>query len=772
MSKIAVSNLSNIHITKKDFSYILNIFIGFIIGQATILNFINPFALGYVSVFLGKDKKSFILISISVILGLMNNYYGIYTLSHISSIILLIFINSKRKKFEKIYKGIIGLMVAIISSLIVLIQDFTIYFILAYFTYFSITFLLPSLINEGIKVLSFEKKGEILSTNEIISLVIIFFPVLLGAYNININFIYLDLYMIVTIGLVLSTTNNLTLGTGAIVILSFIPVIKNQISGNMVLALCISSIFASFPKNNQKYKILLCFSLGLLVSYFYLEKNIIDEKIILTILSAYFTFFLIPKYFYIKLQKTFANTNNNWIDYGYRINFYTKERIKNYGNVFKDLSKTYKNMDFPNKKITKESMGIIIDNTVNDTCLNCKRKNICWEKKFYLTKKIVENIMISINESSPDKKEMEKHLVRLCIFYPDFMESLEKNYKIFENEIQWENKLINNKRIIGEQFYDISGIFDNVYNDLNNKLNFFPEKENMLFKEMEKNNFVVKSVVIMEDERKIANIWIKTKININEREGLKKIEKLVSTILNKKFILDEFYRQEKNLYEIFLLESNKINVMTGVAKVNKNDSAISGDSYSTYKIKNKEMILAVSDGMGSGIKANLDSHMAIELFEDFIEAGFSKEVALKLINSSLVLKSTEERFTTFDAVCINLYDGVSQFIKVGASPSFIIGEDKIDIVHSNSLPIGILNNIKSENTTRKLKKGDTIILLTDGVLEVIKDTKEQIEWMTNILWENKNKTPVDLSKTIIKEALYMCNGQEGDDMTCVVGKII
>ena len=57
-------------------------------------------------------------------------------------------------------------------------------------------------------------------------------------------------------------------------------------------------------------------------------------------------------------------------------------------------------------------------------------------------------------------------------------------------------------------------------------------------------------------------------------------------------------------------------------------------------------MMALSDGMGSGKEAGNESRTVIELLEQFAEAGFKRETALKMINSVLVMSNNSESFAT------------------------------------------------------------------------------------------------------------------------------
>ena len=82
---------------------------------------------------------------------------------------------------------------------------------------------------------------------------------------------------------------------------------------------------------------------------------------------------------------------------------------------------------------------------------------------------------------------------------------------------------------------------------------------------------------------------------------------------------------------------------------------------SSYTVKEglpRQVIMSVSDGMGSGPEAEEDSRRVIELTEQLLETGFSGRAALKLVNTVLLLAGTEQRPATLDVCCIDLHTDV------------------------------------------------------------------------------------------------------------------
>lgn len=99
-------------------------------------------------------------------------------------------------------------------------------------------------------------------------------------------------------------------------------------------------------------------------------------------------------------------------------------------------------------------------------------------------------------------------------------------------------------------------------------------------------------------------------------------------------------------------------MMYGVARMSKNGSGISGDNYTYSGSLPGQVIMSLSDGMGSGETAARRARKVIELLQQLLETGFSARSALKMVNTILLLtgwNSIRPRWIcavwTFAAVC-------------------------------------------------------------------------------------------------------------------------
>ena len=163
--------------------------------------------------------------------------------------------------------------------------------------------------------------------------------------------------------------------------------------------------------------------------------------------------------------------------------------------------------------------------------------------------------------------------------------------------------------------------------------------------------------------------------------------------------------------------------------------------------------------MGSGSRAAKESGLALSLLEEFLETGFDKNTAVKIINSVLVLKSQEETFTTIDLCIIDLYTGSAEFIKIGGATTFIKRRERIDTIKSTSLPAGILNNVDIELSNKMVKDGDFIIMMTDGLLDSKPYTVSEEVWVKQVLSKIKTTNSQQIADYLIKTGVKNYNNK-------------
>ena len=108
-------------------------------------------------------------------------------------------------------------------------------------------------------------------------------------------------------------------------------------------------------------------------------------------------------------------------------------------------------------------------------------------------------------------------------------------------------------------------------------------------------------------------------------------------------------------------------------------------------------------------------------------------------------------------------------MKLGAAPTFVLGQEGAEVLEAGQVPAGILNGAEPVMLSRKLWDGDHVIMVTDGVLDALPgEDKEQA--MCQYLESMEFMTPQEMAERILEFALSFVPGAR-DDMTVLTAAI-
>ncbi|WP_051585947.1 SpoIIE family protein phosphatase [Caldanaerobius polysaccharolyticus] len=320
-----------------------------------------------------------------------------------------------------------------------------------------------------------------------------------------------------------------------------------------------------------------------------------------------------------------------------------------------------------------------------------------------------------------------------------------------------------------QQFKGISRILNNLAGDMEAEVEFLDDLEESIRVELDKLGFDVKDVyAIRKGER--LEVKILKKVCYGDKECFKHIIPIVSRCVGRKMVqvcgkcdIDRDLRT----CCLKLEEADRYNVVTAVVSTSK--ESVNGDNFSFSQLPYGQYMIALSDGMGTGEKAARESKLALRLIERFIKAGFAEETAVKCVNSLMALRNMD-CFTTLDICLFDKYTGDAEFIKMGSSSTFIKKGEKVEVIHSCELPVGILSDVSVSVKNSALKEGDILVMVTDGVLDA-NDLIKREQWLKQLLMEIDG-TPQEIAQKISDETLKITGGRVKDDMTVMVSKIV
>lgn len=159
-------------------------------------------------------------------------------------------------------------------------------------------------------------------------------------------------------------------------------------------------------------------------------------------------------------------------------------------------------------------------------------------------------------------------------------------------------------------------------------------------------------------------------------------------------------------------------VSVGATACPKAGNEETGDSMSMREADGRVLLL-LSDGMGSGAMAHKESATTVALLGDLLSVGFELNEALDCVNRLMIIRDQSDMYATLDALLLDLSNAEAKFIKHGAPPSYVIRGDRVYTLYAEALPVGIVHEARPALHSVNLHRGDTVVMMTDGVYDAL-----------------------------------------------------
>lgn len=232
------------------------------------------------------------------------------------------------------------------------------------------------------------------------------------------------------------------------------------------------------------------------------------------------------------------------------------------------------------------------------------------------------------------------------------------------------------------------------------------------------------------------------------------------------------YMVDRTKRSFLFVEEAKFITFTGLSKAVKETESISGDNYAVLQSETGKMTILLSDGTGSGQKANADSGKVLDLMEKMLEAGFGMDAAVNMVNTAWLSKGEESNHPTLDICHLDLYRGNCSIWKVGGALTLLKSGNTVDKITQGTLPLGIFQNQNIPELHRRLQDGDYLIFMTDGILDALAEGRSAEEDCEDLLAETvrtmQERNPQEMAEKLLQLVLKSSNGHIQDDMTILV----
>lgn len=449
-----------------------------------------------------------------------------------------------------------------------------------------------------------------------------------------------------------------------------------------------------------------------------------------------------------------------------------KERMEQYAQSLQKLADTFYSMPYRREHLSESETEGIFEEVRGKLCNHCSGKVKCWMQQDILTYKKVCDMLYLIEAGDSDKLlRLQGEWYSECINAGKFMEYLDEAFKKARQNLIWSNRQTENRLAVAEQLNEVACTIQKAASDLYDITTVPGELEQRLKKILQKRHVVVRQMwMVMTPEEKLK-LFVTMRTRTGQCIAVKEVAGIVSELCERRMIPARDSRaiiNNENRTVLFVEDAN-YKVLYGAARITRDKETVSGDSY-TFTQGEEQFVMCLSDGMGSGLEASRESETVVELLEQFLTTGFSRETAAKMLNSALVLQRRDGMYSTVDICTVNLYTGMCEFLKAGAATTFIRRDQWVETISTATLAAGLVQQMDFETTSKKIYDGDYLIMVTDGVLEALPREREE-ETMKEIILQIHAAKPQEIGRCILQKVMSYCGYRAGDDMTVLVAGV-
>lgn len=401
----------------------------------------------------------------------------------------------------------------------------------------------------------------------------------------------------------------------------------------------------------------------------------------------------------------------------------------------------------------------------NEVCKGCTFRTHCWEKDRQNTLEAILSISETVKTGrTVALAQIPENFAERCLRRERLETSLTKHYTEFLSRMAAERRITEMREVVSDQFKGVSRMLYDLSEEFKTEANYDIQSAEKISDALRTMGIRTIRCGCSVDRYGRMSIEITVgeipDLPLNRARILTKIE----DICGREFDPPIINREGKECY-ITLHEKPLLISDCYCVQYNYKNNSLCGDTATYFKDSKGRSVMVLSDGMGTGGRAAVDSAMVSSLTERLLMAGFGYDCTLKIINSAMLFKSSDESLATLDISVIDMFSGHTELYKAGAAPTIVRRSGRAGKAECNSLPAGILSDVFFDKASLTLKAGDILIMMSDGACS------EGTNWICEEIVDYYDGTAKQLAEHLASCALRRRNDGHQDDITVMVAML-
>ncbi len=389
------------------------------------------------------------------------------------------------------------------------------------------------------------------------------------------------------------------------------------------------------------------------------------------------------------------------------------ERFRGISDAFSSLSEMFYNLSDRFRRPGTLDLRRICDSSFDRFCCDCPNKSVCWGLEYTATLNTVNGLISGLHtKGRVSRAHIPETLSHRCDSVDAILEQINRECAKLTGELLRNNRT----EILAMDYEAAASIINDALEEDGGEYRFDPEQEQKIAEYLSDAGVRANSVTVYGKRRR--QIMVR---GVNIESAKVTVETLCSDLgeMCGMRLGPPTFEVEGAITTMTLQAKKKIAVVGAQNNVSA-DGGVSGDAINLFSNKKDYFYALINDGMGSGKEAALTSGICSVFLEKMMRAGNRASTSLQMLNNMIRSRradSTSETSSTVDLLELDLITGEASFIKSGAAPSFVIRGRVVHRLQAGTVPIGIISALDVRATPFSLKAGDTVVMVSDGILQ-------------------------------------------------------
>ncbi len=540
----------------------------------------------------------------------------------------------------------------------------------------------------------------------------------------------LSLRNMISICMIMSFSLRGGIGTGAAAGV-MIGIITNPLSAYMIClyAFCgfLSGLFARMGKGGTVAgfvigNIILTAVLGGTKESVYAMYETGFASILFVILPKRFTDFIkIPYIADMRAGRKISDADSvpARLDYAGKVRNAAIRRATFYSETLAEMSSEFMDISTAGAERVKEDPCIV--RIHSRVCSGCKMNDSCWARDYRAREKTVLECMHAIERDDESNIGLTRKLGEICIRPEDMINEIKISVELQREEKICNAKISECRSLIVKQLKEMGSMSMQIADDIRKATDYDFEGEKQIINALKKHEIYIYDAVFVKGGNDSPEITLYTYKDY-KKDKIDLMTKVISKTAGKRMQLFSVKRShmKNGMKEMYFTVKNEISVRSETVCLPAPDMKVSGDSYLFTECRDGSSYCILSDGMGTGRKAAVQSGAAVHLSELYIKSGIDILSAASMVNMMLTSGASDVVTASMDICKIDRQSKVAVFVKMGAVPSVVVGKESSRIIEMNRPPAGVaadINDMYCKKTECTVSKGDCIVMYTDGVMD-------------------------------------------------------